>query len=224
MVSISVIIPTIRNVSLNEKALSRQSFSDYETIIVRPNGPKPEGLFYTLNRDYNRGIKQAKGQLVVSYQDMIDIRPDTLERFWEHYKSNPKAIVGALGDQYSSMEPPVKVWSDPRKTTKYGSYYPCMPDDIEFTLCAIPRQAFIDVGGFDEEYDKGAAVGEKELMRRMFKAGYEPYLDQSIEYRALHHPRMTKDWDHYYQIASKMYFKHIEEIESGKRLRLDFIK
>jgi hypothetical protein len=155
---------------------------------------------------------------------MIEIKPDTLERFWEHYKMNPQVIVGAVGDQYSTFNPPVKVWIDPRKRTDYGSFYECVPDDIEYTLCSIPRKALFEVGGFDEEYDYGAAVGEKELTRRLDKAGYRPYLDQSIEYRALHHPRMTKDWDNYYKIAVDLYRKHILEIERGNRKTVDFLK
>ncbi len=223
-IKISCIIPTIRDTTLNEKCLANQTFKDFEVIIQRPTRPKPEGNFYQLNYDMNLAIKKSMGELIISYQDMIAIKPDTLERFWQHYQDNPKVIVGAVGDQYSSLEPPVKVWCDPRKRIDFGSFYECMPDDIEFTLCAIPRSALFEAGGFDEEYDKGAAVGEKELMRRMDKLGYKSYLDQSIEYRALHHPRLTKDWDKYYQIASDMYWDHIQLISRGERTRLDFLK
>lgn len=219
---ISVIIPTVRDIILNERCLKRQTYDNFETIVVRPEGKK-EGYFYSLNADYNRGIRQARGELIVSYQDMIEILPDTLERFWTHYKNNPKACVGAVGDQYSSLNPPIKVWADPRKTTKFGTFYECYPVDIEFTLCAIPRQAFLDVGGFDEEYDRGAAVGEKELMHRIDKAEYKSFLDQSIEYKAIKHPRLTQDWDHYYAVAQSMFQRHMQEILRGDRLKLDFL-
>lgn len=221
MIYISVIIPTVRDISLNEECLARQTFGYYEVIVVRPEGKTPEGLFYTLNRDYNRALRQAKGSLIVSYQDMIEIKPDTLERFWTHYQLNKKICVGALGDQYSSLNPPIKVWEDPRRNSKSGSFYECYPNDIEFTLCAIPRKAFFEVGGFDEEYDKGAAVGEKELMNRIDKAGYKSYLDQSIDYKAIKHDRLTKDWDRYYQITSEMYSAHLQDIN---RLKLDYLQ
>ena len=220
---ISVIIPTIRDSILNEKCLERQTFKNFETIVQRPTRVKPPGHFYQLSHDYNLAIKKSKGELIISYQDGIEIRPDTLERFWEHYKSNPKSIVGAVGDQYATLIPPVKVWVDPRRRTDFGSFYECVPEDIEFTLCSIPRKGIFEVGGFDEEYDLGAAVGEKELMRRLDKAGYRSYLDQSVEYRALHHERLTKDWDKYYMIASNLYHKHILEIEQGERRRVDFL-
>lgn len=218
---ISVIIPSVRDTSLNEKCLSRQTFDSCETIIVRPIGEKPKDLFYTLNRDYNRGIQQSKGELIISYQDQIEIPPDSLARLWYHYVANPKAIVGAVGDQYSTLNPPVKVWVDPRR--KGLGFYNVNPNEIEYTLCSIPRKALFDVGGFDEEYDHGAACSEKELNARMYKAGYEFYIDESIEYKALHHPRLTKDWDKYYTIASNLYLKHLKEIENGQRKTIDFL-
>lgn len=223
--AISVIVPTVRDVALNEKCLARQTFRDFETIVVRPEGEKPDGLFYTLNRDYNRGFRKSQGELIVSYQDMIEIKPDTLERFWfyhQHYQG--KAVIGAVGDQYTSLDPPVKVWSDPRKNTRYGTHYEVNPIDIEFTLCAIPRKAIKDVGGMDEAYDRGAAVGEKEMMLRIDKAGYKSYINQDIEYRAIKHERLTKDWDMYYKIASDLFTTHVNGLNAGTReIRLDYL-
>jgi hypothetical protein len=223
--NISVIIPSIRDTSLNEKCLSKQTFADFEVIIQRPSRPLPEGNFYDLNHDYNLAIKKSKGELIISYQDQIQIPPDTLSRFWEHYKMKPNAIVGAVGDQYATLDPPVKVWVDPRKRTDQGTFYECNENDVEYSLCSIPRKALFDVGGFDEDnYDRGAAVGEKELNARMYKAGYKFYLDQSIIYKAIKHPRMTEDWDKYYQIASELYSKHLMEIENGTREPIDFLR
>lgn len=218
---ISVIIPSIRDTSLNEKCLKRQTFKNFETIIVRPISKPKKGYFYTLCADYNRGFKQAKGELIISYQDMIEIQPDTLERFWSHYERDNKLVVGAVGDQYETLTPPVKVWTDPRKRTDQGSFYECLEVDVEYTLASIPIKAIFDVGGMDEKYDKGAAVGEKEMMLRIDKAGYKSYLDQSIEYKALHHPRLTEDWDKYYKIASDMFSRHVKEIERGDRRYID---
>lgn len=223
---ISCIIPTIRDTTLNEKCLAKQTFKDFEVIIQRPTRPLPKGNFYQLNYDMNLAIKKSKGELIISYQDMISIRPDCLERFWEHYKNNPKIIVGAVGDQYSSLESPVKVWTDPRKRADQGSFYECLERDVEYTLCAIPRSALFEVGGFDEEFDLYAAIAEKELNARMYKAGYKFFLDQSIEYRALHHPRLygKEDWDKHYFAGMEYYNKCLREITNGQRLRLDFLK
>lgn len=221
---ISCIIPSVRDTSLNEKCLERQTFKNFEVIIQRPTRPKPKELLYQLNWDYNRAIEKAKGELIISYQDMIEIKSDTLQRFWDHYKNNNKIIVGAIGDQYSSFDPPVRVWADIRRRTEYGSFYECVPDDVEYTLASIPKKALYDAGGFDEYFDHYPAISEKELNWRMDKLGYKFYLDQSIEYRAIKHPRLTKDWDDKYKEGCKYYADCYVEIMKGNRLRLDYLK
>lgn len=215
--------------------MQRQTLNnfDYEWIVVSPfkyaacdrwiaDPPKREGDYYALNKAYNAGFKKAKGDLIVSYQDQIEMEPTTLERLWAHYEANPKACVGAIGHQYENG---VQMWSDPRQTDKYGSFYLCEPIDIEFTLCSIPRQAILDVGGLDEEFDRGAAVGEKEMLKRIDIAGYETYLDQSIIYKAQHHPRLSKDWDEKYKIASDYYTECLTKLYNGTRpMQLGYVK
>lgn len=236
MPKISVITPSVRENGLEvvKKSLDNQTEKDFEWLVCSPfeykeaiwvkEPPKREGDFYGLNKAYNALLKQAKGELIISCQDMLQLPATCLETFWFwHENKNGMACIGAVGDHYLSLDPPVLVWKDPRRTTQYGSFYEINPIDIEFTLCAIPRKAFYDVGGFDEEYDRGAAVGEKELCLRIDKASYRFYIDQSLEYKAIKHPRLTKDWDEYYKIASDLYSKHFLEIQEGKRLKLGYL-
>ena len=58
----------------------------------------------------------------------------------------------------------------------------------------------------------------------MDKLGYQFYIDQGIEYRAIYHDRLSKDWDEKYLIASQMYFKHHQEILNGKREKINYLK
>lgn len=236
MVGISIITPSVRKNGLEivRQSLQKQTLKDWEWLVCSPfeyknaiwveEPPKNKGDFYGLNRAYNALIKKARGELVISAQDLIQLPPNCLETFWFwHKRYNGKICVGAVGDQYLSLDPPILVWKDPRRTTAYGSFYEINPIDLEFTLCAIPKQAFYDVGGFEEKYDIGAAVGEKELCLRMDKAGYRFYLDQALEYKAIKHPRLSKDWDKYYEIANNLYLKHFQEIQGGKRLKLNYL-
>jgi hypothetical protein len=224
---ISIVTPSVRKegLLLNKQSLQRQTLSDFEWIVISPfkyeeadiwipDPPKREGDFYSLCKAYNAGFKAAKGELIVSYQDQIEMEPTTLERFWTHYQANPKACIGAIGHQYENG---IQVWADPRQTDRYGSFYECNPIDIEFTLASLPRQAIYDVGGFDEEWDKYAATGEKEMLLRIDKAGYPTYLDQSILYKAEHHPRLTKDWDERYKLGSVYYQECVSAIINGER-------
>lgn len=220
-----------------EKCLKRQTFKDWEWIVVSPEDHifgrwvkdpgKKEGFFYSLNASYNMGFREARGELIISLQDGIYFPPDMLQKFWDHYQDNPKSIVGAIGHQYDQIEngkPEHCVWKDPRQTTAYGSYYECTQKDVEWSVCSIPKQALFDVGGLDEEFDRiGPALSEKECNIRMDTMGYKTYLDQSIEYRAIKHPRLTGDWDQMY-LKSVEYFHHcMREIENGTRKKLEYL-
>lgn len=235
---ISVVTPSVREemLGVTKRAVGRQDFDDFEWIVCSPfeypdcvwvkDPGKKEGDYYSLNKAYNAAFRKAKGELVVSLQDGIDIKGDYLSRFWYHHQNmNGKACIGAVGDQYLSLDPPIKVWVDPRKRSDFGSFYEINPIDLEFTFCAIPRAAIWDCGGLDEEYDKGAAVGEKELCLRIDKLGYKFYIDQTIDYRAIKHPRLTPDWDARYQVACDLFAIHSHEFVEGTRTqKLPFLE
>ncbi len=236
---ISVLSPSIREGGLDmvAKCLKRQTHDDWEWLASTPYDPPkparnvgvtPKGdYYYALNRDWNKLYREVKGELIVNIVDLIWFPPDVLEKFWNHYQANKKAIVTAIGHQYDvalNDKPENRVWIDPRARMDQGSFYQVYPNDVEMCLCSIPTKAVKDVGGLDEEYDKGAAISEKEMCYRMDKLEYEFYIDQGIEYRAMHHPRLSKDWDEKYAIACDMYKKHLDEISRGERLKLTYVK
>jgi glycosyltransferase involved in cell wall biosynthesis len=240
---ISVITPSVRPEGLKmvARCLKRQDFTDWEWIVVAPEcmltsieknlvnyphpiliaePPKREGDFYNLNKAWNKAYSKAKGDLIINIVDMIWFPPDTLTRFWNHYQANPKALITAIGHQYEKEvegKPETLIWSDPRARTDFGTFYEVEPSEMEMCLCSIPRQAILDCGGLDEEYDKGAAIGEKEMCWRLDQMGYKFYIEQSIEYRALYHPRLSKDWDKYYKVSSKIFIEHMKQINEGTR-------
>ena len=237
MVRISVTTPSVRKelLPLVKKCLDRQTFprDQWEWIVCSPfecpdadvwlfdDGPRP-GEFYSLTRSFNRLFQAARGELVVNLVDGMWFEPDLLERFWLHYINNPRAIVGGVGHQYARLEngkPEGLVWSDPRARLDQGSFYPAVPTDIEWTAVSIPTKALEAIGGLDGTYDQVAALGEKEAMLRASRAGFEAYLDQSIQYRALRHDRVRGqvEWDEAYARGCDLYLKHVNEIQSGIR-------
>lgn len=235
---ISVITPSVREEGLEmvSKCLKRQTFTDYEWLVCSPFDykeakwvPEPVKLgtdYYNLNKAMNALYKASEGELLVQITDWIYFPPDALEKLWRHYEENPKSLVSAVGNQYERVEnnkPEGLVWVDPRKRLDLGTYYEVNPIDMEFCLGSLPKQAVYDVGGVDEAYDQGAAVGEKELCLRMDKLGYKFYIDQALEYRALKHPRLSEKWDDKYKIASHIFQNHVQQINNGTRLKLNFL-
>lgn len=240
---VSVITPSVRPdmLPIIGKCLARQSI-EFEWLVVAPQKlqkkmdkacsqwsfyrfipepPKKPDDYYALCKAWNKGFSKAKGKLVVNIQDGLWFPPDLLERFWYHYQNNPKGLVTAIGHQYEKFDengkPEKLVWTDPRSRQDLGSFYQVAPTEMEMALCSVPKQALLDCGGIDEEYDKGAAVGEKEMCWRLDKLGYIFFIDQTLEYRAVKHPRLTKDWDEKYKIASDLYVKHTTELQQGTR-------
>ena len=239
MPKISIITPSCREqgIEINNRCLKRQTFKDFEWIVCSPYNynyadvwiPEPlkkEGETYNLNKCWNLMLKKAQGELVISIVDLLWFPPDVLEKLWIHYQNNKKSCVGGIGHQYDKIEngkPEHLVWRDPRAQTQYGSLWEIKPIDFELCLASIPRKAIIDIGGWDEQFDFYAALSEKDLCIRIDQLGYRFYLDSSIEYRAIQHPRLTKDWDQKYQEGWKYFDKCLKEIQEGKRLKLDFL-
>lgn len=194
---ISVITPTIRpeGLALVEKALKRQTFKDYEWIVQEREGELPEGCVWTLNRDYNRAIAKAKGELIVSWQDWTYAKPDALEKFWYHYENDRKTLVTGVGNKYMDDTWTAKVWQDPRERDDQGTFYPCYYNDIEFNFCAIPKNAFYAVGGFDESLDKFFGMDGFSVVERLsLLGGWDFKIDQTNKSYSLEHSRPEK-WD-----------------------------
>ena len=227
--NISVITPSVRKEGLQiiKDCLRRQDFNDYEWIVVSPfeydgadvwlkDPPKRKGDFWNLCKAWNKAYANARGELIVNIQDMISFPPDTLSRFWSHYQINPKALVTAVGDHFDSELKNV-VWSDPRKLFP-GDFIKTESPDMEMTMCSIPTQAILDCGGIDEDYDKGPGVQEKEMCFRLSVLGYKMYIDKFIEYKAIHHPRLTDNWDDmYWKVTAPMYEKHVKAMMKAER-------
>lgn len=232
---ISVVTPSVRSELLPtvKKCLDRQTLKDFEHLIVGPipeaniqEPAKREEDYFNLNKAWNEAYRQAKGNLIISIVDGLWFDPYTLERLWEHYEADKRSCVSCIGHQYDQIEngkPEHLVWRDPRARTDIGSYYEVPHTEMELCIASFPRQAVIDVGGVDEEFDKYAALSEKEMMARMYKAGYKTYIDQTIEYRAIQHPRLSEEWESRYQAGWPYYEKCLQEIDQGTRLKLEYL-
>lgn len=233
---ISVITPSTRNdmLPIVEKCLKRQEFEDFEWIIVSPieitsvtpdlllkDPPKQEGDFWTLCKGWNKAYAHAKGDLIVNIQDGIWFAPDVLGKFWYHYQKHPRILVSAVGHHYDQLDelgvPTNPVWHDPR--TKRGvTLEEVPPSEMEMTMCSIPKQALLECGGVDEEYDTCCGVQEKEMCWRLNRMNWDFWIDHTIEYKAIHHPRLTDDWDKIYkEKTTPLFVRHMAEITAGTR-------
>lgn len=233
---ISVITPSIREggLEINQRCLKRQTFKDFEWLVCSPyvvNGAiwiaeptKRANENYNLNKCWNLLVKKAQGELLVSIVDLLWFPPDTLERLWSHYQADSHKCVGGVGHQYQSLvngKPEGLIWKDPRLRNEM--FYQTSPLHFELCVASLPRSGVLAVGGFDEEFDRYAALSEKELCFRLENQGYNFWIDQSLEYRALKHGRLTLDWDERYFQGTHYFETCLNQIKLGQRQRLDFL-
>lgn len=128
---------------------------------------------FTLPRDYNDALRKAKGQIIVSLQDCINVPPDFLERLskLDHTKAwtFPVVKIGTSGD-----------WRL-HKDGRVGD------TEWELDLACAPIQLFYDVGGFDESYCNGWSYDNVEIGIRAAAAGWEFHCEPTMPGTAFDH-------------------------------------
>lgn len=212
-----------------ERALSRQTEKSFEWIIGSPtkpsikldhiwvkDPPKPRGLYWQVYRQYNECLRHANSPLIVSFQDYTYCRPDTLQRFYDHYELEPKTIVGAHGDKYVDETWTVKTWEDPRPD---NGYQECQFTEIELNLAAFPKQAFYDVGGFDEWLDRYSSLCGLDVLDRLNRiGGWKFKIDTSIKSFSLEHGRLPK-WEEFNPLNNGVWEEHRKEYIDNPKLK-----
>jgi hypothetical protein len=236
---ISVLTPALNTKGLKivANSLKQQQFTDWEWIICCPEQPIELGLpeekdiiwlldefkggFWTLNRAYNWMFQEARGELLVSWQDYIKVRPDGLQKFWDSYRAHPNDLFTGVGDQYELLanvddftDPTIvrKVWVDPRRTDKYGSFYECIWRDCEWNWAAIPKSA-LKIGGMDSVLDLLGYGGDQyQFCERFNDADGHFWIDQTNESFTQRQTR-RKDWDKHHILFNGAYDKRKEQLK-----------
>jgi len=183
---------------------------------------------------HNAGLRHCAGQYVVFLQDYIWIRANGLERFVAAQEARPGFYtgVGNVGEGPKKANesdltiwsqpyygPPERVrWEDPRLGAWTGQIVEITPDLWENNWACAPRDALMELGGFDEQFDKGWGWAEKELAARAQAIGCKLYMDTGNRCMAWYHddwwPNPLKSRTAENEIR---YNTAIAELKSGRR-------
>jgi GT2 family glycosyltransferase len=178
MPKISVLTPTIRPKGLERvmESLEKQTFQDFELLVE-------VGLPYKgcdLSASLNRMVKRSKGELIVMLQDYIEINYQGLERFWKRHEEYPKTLMTGPKGVTKNLKSCGEVYYTNELAWDWrtqGILHEIQPLQWEADWASAPRQAFFDVGGYDEEYDMGWSWENAEIAIRIAKAGYNFMVD-----------------------------------------------
>lgn len=141
--------------------LEEQTFKDFEFILELSE----PGEQCDLCQKLNRAIKKARGKWIVMYQDYISIEPDGLEKFLRVAHEN-RFITGSMG--VTADWKTIKWdWRSYRQGFQQIQYY-----EWEADWAIVPRQAFFELGGYDEEYDNYWSMENVNLAFRAERLGY----------------------------------------------------
>lgn len=198
MPKISVLTPSIRPqyLDITQKCLENQTLQDFEWIVEV--GLKNRG--FTLPSDLNKMLRRAKGERIVMLQDCIKIDNDALERI-DTLENNMWTFPVA---QTSDFVAGVYEWD---WRANYSGILPG-PHYWEADFAAAPTQAFFDVGGYDEEFNKGWSWDNVEIARRMYRAGWVACCHPGIMGVALKHDSLE---EHPFRTARESNEKRAEE-------------
>lgn len=208
---ISVITPSIRpkGLAITQACLAKQSLKDFEWLTEISIPEKG----HDLNASYNRMLRRAKGELVVSLQDYIRIPENGLELFWEAYQNNKDTFFTAPVGKTIDW---VNVKWDWR-TSNAGRMDWTM---WEADWASAPLEALKKIGGFDEELDKYWSFDNVNVGLRAEMAGYK--FDCLHENKAVAYDH-DKDFKHPFRQNYNPPFHNnrLDEIRRG--LKFDYI-
>jgi peptidoglycan/xylan/chitin deacetylase (PgdA/CDA1 family)/GT2 family glycosyltransferase len=194
----SVVIPTHERretVTRNVRALDRQTFTDFEAIVVVDGSGDGTGAALreldvsfplTVIEQRNQGVARARiagaeaagGQVLLFVDDDMEADPEMLA---EHEKSHRAGFDFVLGDLPLHPESPrnllswgVGYWANSRRERLEAAGNELGLDDLLTGQMSVSRKAFDEVGGFDASFTRDGLVpsGDIDFGYRILKAGF----------------------------------------------------
>jgi len=150
--------------------------AEYADTLVRL-ACKPRGPAYARNR----GAEAARGDILVFIDADVCVHHDTLRRFADLFRS--ETTVAAAFGSYDARPPALGIVSQFRNLMHHYVHHR-NPGDAEtfWAGCgAVRRDAFFDVGGFNEWHYPRPQIEDIELGRRLRMRGHRIVLRPEIQ-------------------------------------------
>ena len=205
------------------------------TFTYLSDPPRRENAVTNLRAACNEGLRRCEGEYVVFLQDYIWIPASGIERFVCAQEKERGFYTGGgnIGEGPEKVDdgsftiwgepyygPPERIrWEDPRIGMSNGPLR-ASPDAWEDNWACAPRDALMELGGYEEEYDLGGLTwGEKELASRAEALGYPIIIDTTNRCMAWWHDGF---WPNPLKRAPDrnelLFRRHQAELKAGRRV------
>ena len=159
------------------ESLERQTNQEFEWLVEM--GMPWRG--HDLSASMNRMLRRAQGDIIVIHQDYITAPDNALEKILENHRLSPMTLFTYPVSKYIQLGDDLKHdWR--QDAIGFRPYY-----QWETDYASAPRKMFFDVGGYDEDFDKGWSWENVNIGHRAEKAGYVVRCDSTLK---------TTAWDH----------------------------
>jgi len=125
----------------------------------------------------NAGVAAARGRIVVLLDDDMQAAPGLLEAHLGGHRDGAEVVLGAIehdpGSADTLLADAVEAWTHERSARLARSSTGFELHDVVTGHCSIRRDLFVELGGFDESFNRDGAFGDEdlELGRRLLERG-----------------------------------------------------
>ncbi len=198
---VSVIIPVFNNIEYLCKcliSLKESIYSNFEVIVVDDASTldiktrlSDDIKYYRLDTKSgpaaarNLGASHAKGEILMFLDSDILVRPDIISKVVSKFNANPE--ISAIFGSYDS-DPASKDYLSQYKNLVHHFVHQNGNNDAStfWAGCgAIKNEAFLEIGGFDQEKFKTSSIEDIELGYRLKNNGYKILLDKTLQVKHL---------------------------------------
>lgn len=177
------------------------------TLISQPNAGPASAR--------NRGVSQAKGQLVVFTDDDCAPAPNWLEELAKQFATDPTAMIG--GRTLNGLPSNLFSTASQLLVDYLYSYYTLHPKNTYFFTSnnlAVPTDQFRQIGKFDTSFPL-AAGEDRELCDRWHHHSYSALYAPEAQISHFHRLTLGKFWRQHFNYGRGAY--HFHQLRSARK-------
>ena len=240
----TLVVPTYERPEQLTRCLNSIALLDYpreklEVIVVDDGSASPpEGLVNSYSKELdirlitqvnagpagarNTGAENARGKYLAFTDDDCEPAPNWLKEYERAFKEFPESLLG--GEIINALEENPYSSASQLLVNYLYSYYNSEPESALFFTSnniALPKEAFLESGGFDVTTLRATAEDRELCDRWVFQGRKLAYVPSALVYHS-HELSLIKFWrQHFNYGRGAYYFRKVRSIRGQEKIRLE---